>query len=235
MWRGHVQRGECMRRNVWLFALLVGMSALLSACVPGESSTPVGSSGVALTATAFGSALARGVSSTLTAAPAVAMPTTVALSPVSTPTRVPPTVAPTPMSLIAPSPTVAPANSSAIAAMMRTAPAGTGRIVTVTADASVNMRGMPTTSGDVLGFIPPGEDAAVIEENVMSPDGGTPWLKVTYADVTGYVRSDLVDMPRAGTPRAGSAGATAPSGMGAMTSPAAGAATATRPPVTPTR
>lgn len=250
MWRGHVQWGECMRRNVRLFALLTGMAAVLSACVPGETGTPASSSGVALTATAFGSALARGVSATLTAAPAsaasavssgppAAITTTVALS---TPTRPMIIAPPTPSSLLAsPSPAAMPtANATAAASAMRTAPAGNGRIVTVIADASVNMRGMPSTGGDVLGFIPPGEDAAVIEENVMSPDGGAVWLKVTYADVTGYVRSDLVDAPKVGTPRAGSMMATAPSGTTAAgttaASPAASAAaTATRVPVTPTR
>ncbi len=232
-----------MRRNVRLFALLTGVTAMLSACTPGESGTSSSSSGVALTATAFGSALARGVSATLTAGSTPAsMTTTVALSPVVMVTR-PPTVAPTPMSLIAPSPVVTPtlSGSAAAAATRTAAPAGTGRIVTVTADASVNMRGMPSTMGDVLGFIPPGEDAAVVEENVMSPDGGTTWLKVTYAGITGFVRSDLVDMARAGTPRAGSAMATAPSSGTAAAgttaaSPAAGAvATPTRLPVTPTR
>lgn len=243
-----------MRRNVRLFALLAGVAALLSACVPGESAPPSSSSGVALTATAFGSALARGVSATLTAAPgsvpvpagsagpSAAITTTVALA---TPTRPAIIMPPTPSSLLAsPSPLPAMTSGSVVAGATRTAaPVGTGRIVTVTADASVNMRGTPSTSGDVLGFIPPGEDAAVIEENVMSPDGGAVWLKVTYADVTGYVRSDLVDAPKAGTPRAGSMGATAPSGTSAAGTSAAtaagtastAAATPTRVPVTPTR
>lgn len=205
------------QRHRRVIGLLVLTVTVLVGC---GDTAPAAPASIAQTATAFSAALAASPRAPTVAAPsAVTSAASAVTGPTTAPTatRAPTTPAPTmpPPPATTPTPAATPTSSAPM------------RIVTVTTDESINMRGGPSTTADVLGFIPPGEDAVVLEENVMSPDGDPPWFKVIYAGTTGYIRSDLVGMARMGMARAGSAMATSASGTPAASAPAASAAMAT--------
>lgn len=210
-----------MRREVKLGAILAAMMAVLSAC---NVSTPFSKPGA--TATVSGATAVRGSAVTSSAAnvqTVQAMPPLVATVAVLASPSPP---APTPIPVTPLPPTKLPASSATLAAMQSMQPAGAAsQVVTITADESVNMRSGPAIDADVVTLIPPGTEVAVLEATVKATDNGTPWVKVTINNQSGYVRSDLV-----GPPHAPTAAGAAPAATTGTAPAAASSGAATRPP-----
>jgi len=77
------------------------------------------------------------------------------------------------------------------------ATSGTGRVVTVTATDGAIIRAQPTTDAAMVAEVVPGNNLAVIEDDVTATTG-LHWVHVRYMGKEGYIRNDLVGLPHAG-------------------------------------
>lgn len=94
--------------------------------------------------------------------------------------------------------------SSTIVALAPTRAADTAtptlpQVVTVK-DEATNLRQAADVASAVVMLVQPGTDAKVIGEDETGPDGVTRYIHAQVGDKEGYLRSDLVSAPRAGTP-----------------------------------
>ncbi|MCA1668144.1 MAG: SH3 domain-containing protein [Thermomicrobia bacterium] len=114
--------------------------------------------------------------------PATPVPTVVASSPTSIP------------ALPATAPSASPTSARAVAPPTPTAIVP--QVVTVKEDA-VNVRDSASMDAPAFATLDNGTELSVLGPDTTGPDGATRWVHVTANGRDGYVRSDLVSVPRA--------------------------------------